>query len=167
MSEVILKEALKWNVICGMALFSGAAFYINVAHLPAIIAESTVAKQLEAWVKMYAHAAPVQGTLVTVSSVSALALGYLSKNPRWYHIGLLSAAIIPYTMFVMKPLVNDPLHEAEAVVQRDPTITTSFEFADKAKKHLNLWGLLHTVRTIASGTALVLSVRLASKLITY
>jgi hypothetical protein len=82
----------------------------------------------------------------------------------------------------MRPLVNDPLLLADSIVQKDPTMSNNYEcvsisfsyfivffskcfisFADKAKKNMNTWGLLHGVRTAVSATALVLTVRLVSK----
>lgn len=47
---------------------------------------------------MFKKAAPFQGTIAVMSASSALLLGYLAKNPRWYHIGLITGAIIPYTI---------------------------------------------------------------------
>jgi hypothetical protein len=41
---------------------------------------------------------PFQAGLIALSSASSLALGFLTKNPHWYRIGLLSGAIIPFTI---------------------------------------------------------------------
>src|SRR5277367_6575703 len=122
------------------ALFTGAAFYVNVAEQPARLSLDDRALLTE-WKPSYQRGAAMQAPL-------ALA-GFLLGMLAWWrieHLGFLIGALLiiapwPWTLIVIKP-TNDAL------------LATDLDQAGPATRALIAkWGAIHAVRTVLGGLA--------------
>ncbi len=118
-------------------LFAGAAIYIDLAEQPAR-KQIDIATALKEWRPSYKRAAVVQPLLAAVGFLSALAAWLMGGSVWWLVGGVLLVAVIPYTLIVALPTNNKLL---------DPAIDKT---PDLARRLLNRWGRLHTVRSIMS-----------------
>jgi hypothetical protein len=120
--------------LAGAAIFTGAAFYVNVAEQPARLALDTKSLLTE-WKISYARGAIMQATLALVSG----ALGILAYFWTWDWRWLIGAALIlapwPYTIFILMPTNN--LLKA----------TTAEIASDNTRGFILQWGRLHMIRT--------------------
>ena len=130
------------------ALFAGAAVYVSLVEHPA--RESCgPALALAEFGPSYRRAAIMQGGLALVGGVSGIVRWATLGGPGWLAGGLLLAAMIPYTVIVVRP-TNDRL--------LDPALAAR---PAEATALLCRWGRLHSVRTLVSCVAL--GVLLASR----
>ena len=130
------------------ALFAGAAVYVSLVEHPA--RESCgPALALAEFGPSYRRAAIMQGGLALVGGVAGIVRWATLGGPGWLAGGLLLAAMIPYTMIVIRP-TNDRL--------LDPALAAR---PAEATALLCRWGRLHSVRTLVSCVAL--GVLLASR----
>jgi len=124
------------------ALFTGAAFYINVAEQPARLLLDDRALLTE-WKPSYHRGLPMQASLAVVSSV----LGFWAAGQTQHWSWTLGATIIlvnwPYTLLGIMP-TNKRL---EAI----PNEQASAE----ARQLIVKWGGLHAVRTALGAAAVV------------
>jgi uncharacterized membrane protein len=118
-------------------LFAGAAIYIDLAEQPAR-KQIDIAAALAEWRPSYKRAAVVQPLLAAVGFLSAVGAWLMGGSVWWLVGGVLLVAVIPYTLIVALP-TNDKL--------LDPTVEKS---PDLARRLLNRWGRVHTVRSIMS-----------------
>jgi hypothetical protein len=124
------------------ALFTGAAFYINVAEHPARMQLDAGAALMQ-WKPAYARGYVMQATLA--------AAGFLLGVAAWWHSGgwpwLAGAAAIianwPFTLLVIMP-VNNRL-KAVAPAAAGP----------QTMQMLAQWDRLHAVRTLLGGLATI------------
>ena len=125
------------------AIFSGAAFYVNVAEQPARLSLDDDHALLAQWKPSYKRGAAMQAPLALLGFV----LGWLA----WWqagHAGFLVGAIAiiapwPWTLIGIKP-VNDAL------------LATAPDQAGPASRALIVrWGALHAVRTALGALATV------------
>jgi len=130
------------------ALFAGAAVYVSLVEHPA--RESCgPALALAEFGPSYRRAAIMQGGLALVGGVAGIVRWATLGGPGWLAGGLLLAAMIPYTVIVIRP-TNDRL--------LDPALGAR---PAEATALLCRWGRLHSVRTLVSCVAL--GVLLASR----
>jgi Domain of unknown function (DUF1772) len=117
------------------AAFAGAAFYINFAEHPARLNldDKSVLKQ---WKPSYAAGYTIQASLVVVSGILGLAAAWTSRDWRWCVGAALILANWPYTLIGIMP-TN---HKLEATAETDA--------GPKSRALLELWGRLHSVRTL-------------------
>ena len=118
-------------------LFAGAAIYIDLAEQPAR-KQIDIAAALTEWRPSYKRAAVVQPLLAAVGFMSAVAAWLMGGSVWWLVGGVLLVAVIPYTLIVALPTNNTLL---DSTVEKNP---------DLARRLLNRWGRVHTVRSIMS-----------------
>lgn len=145
-----LVSSLKCVATISTTLFVGGAFYINVAGHPATLSFTTdIKSKVLAWSSMYEHAKWFQAKEAFIGAISGITLWKLEDSPRWLYSALLLGSVIPFTILVMKPLVNDPLLQLKERIDRNEEIQS-----ETALSLLQQWGWLHAVRTGLSGAAL-------------
>jgi hypothetical protein len=126
--------------LAGAAIFTGAAFYINIAEQPARLLLDTKSLLAE-WKVSYQRGAIMQASLALISGALGVLTYFLTWDWRW----LIGAALIlapwPYTIFIMMP-TNNQLK------------TTPVESANNNTRDFILqWGRLHIVRTVLGAAA--------------
>ena len=118
-------------------LFAGAAIYIDLAEQPAR-KHIDITAALTEWRPSYKRAAVVQPLLAGVGFLSAVAVWLMGGSVWWLVGGVLLVAVIPYTLIVALPTNNKLLDPA---IEKNP---------DLARRLLNRWGRVHTVRSVMS-----------------
>jgi hypothetical protein len=125
------------------AIFTGAAFYVNVAEQPARLKLDTQALLTE-WQPSYERAAVMQASLVIVSGALGIIAFFVTYDWRW----LLGAALIlapwPYTMLIIMP------------TNRVLKSTAPAQATDQTRDLVRQWGRLHMGRS-ALGLAAVIT----------
>jgi len=124
-----------------VALFTGAAVYVNVAEQPARLALDD-GQMLTQWQLSYRRAAVMQGSLALVGTAMGLAAGYRYGDWRWLVPALLMFVNWPYTLLCVKP-TNDALHRL-----------ASSTAGPDARRLVARWGWLHAVRSALGVAAL-------------
>ena len=130
------------HLIAGIAallctLFTGAAIYINLVEHPARLACGTEAAARQ-WAPSYRRATLMQATLAILAAVAGIASWFHGEGIAWLWGGLLILAVVPFTLFVIRP-TNDRL----LVPGRDLA-------SDETRQLLERWGRLHAVRSVLS-----------------
>jgi hypothetical protein len=124
------------------AIFTGAAFYVNVVEQPARLSLDDRALLAE-WKPSYRLGAAMQAPLALI--------GFLMGMLAWWHgahLGFLIGAILivapwPWTLIVIKP-TNDAL------------LATAFDQAGPSTRALIVkWGTMHAVRTVLGELATI------------
>jgi hypothetical protein len=126
------------------ALFTGAAFYVNVAEQPARLSLDDRALLTE-WKPSYKRGAAMQAPLALVGFVLAMIAWWQTSEPGFLVGGIAIVAAWPWTLIGIKP-TNDALLAIEP---------------DKAGPRVRAlvvkWGALHAVRTGLGALAIVAS----------
>ena len=122
------------------AIFTGAAFYVNVAEQPARLNLDDTAL-LTQWKPSYKRGAAMQAPLAIVGSLCGLVAWWQTG-----HIGFLAGAILiaapwPWTLIGIMPT-------NKALLNTDPANPTPQTRALMLK-----WGNLHAVRTVLGALA--------------
>jgi hypothetical protein len=116
------------------AVFTGAAFYINVAEQPARL-QLDNRSLLAEWKPAYKRGYAMQASLAILGGVFGLVAYFSVLDWRW----LLGAIVLltnwPYTLFVIPPTNNRLMKTA-------PDAAT-----DETRRMLERWGLLHAGRS--------------------
>ena len=116
------------------AIFTGAAFYVNVAEQPARLSLDDPALLTE-WKPSYKRGAAMQAPLALVGFLLGLTAWWQTSHPGFLLGGIAMVAPWPWTLIGIKP-VNDAL------------LATRADQAGPATRALILkWGVLHSVRT--------------------
>lgn len=125
------------------ALFTGAAFYINVAEQPARLKLDDRAL-LGEWQPAYARGFAMQASLAVLGFLLGLAAWWSLADGCWLAGGLVMLANWPYTLLVMMP-TNKRL------------MATPAEAAGPETRALvQAWGRLHAVRTALGALSTVI-----------
>jgi hypothetical protein len=120
--------------LVAVALFTGAAIYVNVAEQPARLTLDNRALLAE-WKPSYQRGKAMQASLALVATALGLWSGYLTSDWVWYLGAALALAPWPWTLFVIMP-VNKVLE------------ATSTDAANAQTRALiEKWGTLHAGRT--------------------
>ncbi len=121
-------------------LFTGAAFYINVAEQPARLGLDDRAL-LQEWKPAYKRGFAMQATLAVLGFILGGWAFYVTRDWRWLAGAVVLVANWPYTLLFILP-VNDEL------------MSITIERADeKSTALIRKWGSLHAVRTFLGAAA--------------
>ncbi|XP_011432643.1 uncharacterized protein LOC128158398 [Crassostrea angulata] len=130
------------------AYFSGAAWYINLVHVPTLFETVHDTKTLlEEWRLCYSLSRKYQGKLAMVGATSAAAVWYLSEvgEQRWLWLagGLTFISVWPWTLLAMMPDISK-LHEEDVLKK---------EGESWVRDKIKLWNRRHAVRSVVSSLA--------------
>jgi hypothetical protein len=123
------------------ALFAGAAIYVSLVEHPARERCAT-AVALAEFGPSYRRGAVMQGGLALIGGLAGVVRWATLGGAGWLAAGLLLAALIPYTLLVIRP-TNERL--------LDPALAAR---PTEAATLLCRWGRLHSVRALIGGVAL-------------
>lgn len=126
--------------LCGT--FFGAAVYISIAQHPATMATG-IPFAAQFFPPMYGLAAPMQIVCALGGTVAGGVQWFLGGSYLWLVGAVLLLFVIPFTLFVLKP-INDQLLD-----------TTATRSDAETEALLNQWAPRHWVRSIASGLSFV------------
>jgi hypothetical protein len=136
-------DALYFVATLSVALFAGAAIYINVAEHPARLQLDTRSAALQ-WAPSYRRATWMQAPLALVSFVTGVGAWLLGGGLLWLIAALFIGAVIPITFIVIMP-TNRRLLAAQADGGSAET-----------RQLLERWGRLHGLRSLAAMIAMLL-----------
>lgn len=125
------------------ALFTGAAFYINVAEQPARLKLDDRAL-LAQWKPSYARGFVMQASLAVIGFLLGVAAWWTTGNLLWLAGALTLVANWPFTLFAIMP-TN---HRINAVSPE--------EAGPASRRLIRQWGGLHAVRTALGAVATLL-----------
>ena len=120
--------------LVAVALFTGAAIYVNVAEQPARLTLDNRALLAE-WKPSYQRGKAMQASLALVATALGLWSGYLTSDWVWYLGAALALAPWPWTLFVIMR-VNKVLEATPADAANAQT-----------RALIEKWGTLHAGRT--------------------
>lgn len=122
------------------AIFTGAAFYINVAEQPARLGLNDRAA-LQEWKPSYKAGFAMQATLAVVGFVLGVFQWLISGELTWLLGALLLVANWPFTLLAIMPTNN-------------ALMATPLDAAgNRSRALLERWGRLHAVRTALGAAA--------------
>ena len=125
------------------SLFAGAAVYLSLVEHPARM-ECGIEIAATEFAPSYRRATVMQASLAAVGLVSSMAAWLAGASVLWVVGGVLLGSVIPFTLIVILPtnkrLLSPALDRRSAETER----------------LLARWGMLHAVRSVLSGLALLL-----------
>ena len=116
------------------ALFTGAAFYINVAEQPARLTLDDRSLLMQ-WKPSYQRGFAMQSTLAVVGFVLGVAAWWSSGKAGFLLGGVLMVANWPWTMLAIMPTNR-------VLIATDPN-----QAGSETRQLLMKWNVLHAVRT--------------------
>jgi hypothetical protein len=124
------------------AIFTGAAFYVNVAEQPARLALDDRALLTE-WKPAYKRGAAMQAPLALIGFLLGMLAWWQAAHPGFLIGAIAMIAPWPWTLIVIKP-VNDAL------------LATAPDQAGPPTRALIVkWGTIHAVRTALGALAAI------------
>jgi hypothetical protein len=130
------------------SFFSGAAVYLSLVEHPARM-ECGVEIAATEFAPSYRRATVMQASLAAVELVSSIAAWLAGASFLWVVGGVLLGSVIPFTLIVILPTCKQLL---------SPTLDKR---SAETERLLARWGMLHAVRSVLSGLALLLFLYLA------
>ena len=124
------------------AIFTGAAFYVNVAEQPARLLLDDRALLTE-WQPAYKRGAAMQAPLALIGFLLGMLAWWQAAHPGFLIGAIAMIAPWPWTLIVIKP-VNDAL------------LATALDQAGPPTRALIVkWGTIHAVRTALGALAAI------------
>jgi hypothetical protein len=123
-----------------VALFAGAAIYVNIAEQPARLALPD-GPMLAQWQTSYPRAASMQASLAIIGGVLAIIAYVMLSDWRWLLAAICILANWPYTLVCIKP-TNDALKSMQAATA-----------GAEARRLVERWGTLHAGRSALGAAA--------------
>ena len=124
------------------AIFTGAAFYVNVAEQPARLALDDRALLTE-WKPAYKRGAAMQAPLALIGFLLGMLAWWQAAHPGFLIGAIAMIAPWPWTLIVIKP-INDAL------------LATALDQAGPPTRALIVkWGTIHAVRTALGALAVI------------
>jgi hypothetical protein len=124
------------------AIFTGAAFYVNVAEQPARLTLDDRALLTE-WQPAYKRGAAMQAPLALIGFLLGMLAWWQAAHPGFLIGAIAMIAPWPWTLIVIKP-VNDAL------------LATALDQAGPPTRALIVkWGTIHAVRTALGALAAI------------
>jgi hypothetical protein len=143
-----MRQIAEFIAVLSCSLFTGAAVYISLVEHPARM-ECGVELAATEFPPSYRRATVMQATLAALGLVSSVA-AWLAGATFWCLVGgVVLGTVIPFTLIVMFP-INKQL------------LSPALDRRAQAERLLTRWGVLHAVRSILSGLALLLFLYLAT-----
>ena len=124
------------------AIFTGAAFYVNLVEQPARLLLDDRAL-LREWKPSYRRGAAMQAPLALLGFLLGLGAWWQTSHPGFLVGGLAMIAPWPWTLIVIKP-INDALQATELE-----------DAAPRTRALVVKWGALHCVRTVMGALATI------------
>jgi hypothetical protein len=122
------------------AMFTGAAFYVNVAEQPARLSLDDRALLTE-WKPAYKRGAAMQAPLALIGFLLGMLAWWQAAHPGFLIGAIMILAPWPWTMIAIKP-TNDAL------------LATALDQAGPPTRALIVkWGAVHAVRTVMGALA--------------
>lgn len=138
-----MRHIAEFVAVLACSLFTGAAVYLSLIEHPARM-ECGVEIAATVFPPSYRRATVMQASLAAVGLVSAIAAWLAGASFLWVVGGVLLGSVIPFTLIVILPtnkrLLSPALDRRSAETER----------------LLERWGMLHAVRSVLSGLALLL-----------
>ena len=136
-------HALQFITTLCVALFAGAALYINVAEHPARMGlETSIAARQ--WAPSYKRATWMQAPLAVLAFVAGVGAWLMGAGAAWLMAALLIGAVVPFTFVVIMPTNHELLAAGRDLGSSETRVL------------LEKWGKLHAVRTVLSLLATLL-----------
>jgi hypothetical protein len=128
--------------LAAAAIFTGAAFYVNVAEQPARLTLDDRALLTE-WKPAYKRGAAMQAPLALIGFLLGMLAWWQAAHPGFLIGAIAIIAPWPWTLIVIKP-VNDAL------------LATALDQAGPPTRALIVkWGAIHAVRTALGALAAI------------
>lgn len=125
------------------ALFTGAAFYINIAEQPARLGLGDRALLVH-WTRAYPRGFAMQASLAVAGFLLGAAAWWMTGEALWLAGAVVLVANWPYTMLIMMP------------VNRELGAITPENAGPASRALIVRWGGLHARRTMLGVVATVL-----------
>jgi len=142
-----MRQIAEFIAVLSCALFTGAAVYITLIEHPARM-QCGVEIAATEFAPSYRRATVMQATCAAVGLLSSVAAWLAGATVWWFVAGVLLGSVIPFTLLVILPTNKLLL---------DPTLDKR---SAETERLLARWGRLHAVRSVLSGLALLLLLRL-------
>ena len=143
-----MRQLAEFIAVLSCSLFTGAAIYISLAEHPARM-ECGVEIAATEFSPSYRRATIMQATCAALGLLSSIAAWLAGATFWWLVAGVLLGSVIPFTLIVILPTNKRLL---------SPTLDRR---SAETGRLLARWGALHAVRSVLSGTALLLFLYLA------
>jgi len=138
-----MHQIAEFIAVLSCALFTGAAVYITFAEHPARM-QCGVEIAATEFPPSYRRATIMQATSAALGLVSSVTAWLAGATFWWLVAGVLLGSVIPFTLIVLLPTNKRLL---------SPTLDKR---SIEAERLLTRWGTLHAVRSVLSGSALLL-----------
>src|SRR6202043_1014223 len=139
----IMRHIAEFVAVLACGLFAGASVYISLVEHPARM-ECGMELAATEFAPSYRRATVMQASLAAVGLVSSIAAWLAGASFLWVVAGVLLGSVIPFTLIAILPtnkqLLSPALNRRSAETER----------------LLARWGVLHAVRSVLSGLALLL-----------
>jgi uncharacterized membrane protein len=143
-----MRQIAEFVAVLACSLFTGAAVYLSLVEHPARM-ECGVEIAATEFPPSYRRATVMQAILAAIGLVSSIAAWLAGASVLWVVGGVLLGSVIPFTLIVILPtnkqLLNPALDKHSA----------------QTGQLLARWAMLHAVRSVLSGLALLLFLSLA------
>ncbi len=139
----MLRQIAEFVAVLLCSLFTGASVYISLVEHPARM-QCGVEIAATQFAPSYRRATIMQATLAAVGLVSSIAAWLAGATFWWLVGGIVLGSVIPFTLFVILPTNKQLL--SPALDRRSA----------ETERLLARWGMLHAVRSVLSGLALLL-----------
>jgi hypothetical protein len=143
-----MRQIAEFVAVLACGLFAGAAIYLSLVEHPARM-ECGVQLAATEFAPSYRRATILQAFLAAVGLLSSVAAWFAGAAFGWVVAGVLLGSVIPFTLIVILPTNKRLL---------GPLLGTRSE---ETELLLARWGRLHAVRSVLSGSALLLFLYLA------
>jgi Domain of unknown function (DUF1772) len=138
-----MRQIAEFVAVLSCSMFTGASVYINLVEHPARM-ECGVEIAATEFPPSYRRATVMQASLAAVGLVSSIAAWLAGASVLWVVGGVLLGSVIPFTVIVILPTNKRLL--SPALDRR----------AAETERLFARWGMLHAVRSVLSGLALLL-----------